>query len=59
MLATGHHRNGILLTPVTAEAVSRTILTGETDPAIRDFSLSRFDLSRRVSHGKPTETDRC
>ena len=45
VLATGHHRNGILLTPVTAEAVSRTILTGRTDPAIRDFSLSRFAQS--------------
>ncbi len=44
VLATGHHRNGILLTPVTADTVSRTILTGETDPAIRDFGLSRFAL---------------
>ena len=42
ILATGHHRNGILLTPVTAEAISRTILTGQTDPAIRNFSITRF-----------------
>lgn len=60
VLATGHHRNGILLTPVTAEAVSRTILTGETDPAIREFSLSRFHAS--PSSG-PTailaETNQC
>ena len=53
VLATGHHRNGILLTPVTAEAVSRTILTGRTDPAIRDFSLSRFHRPILA------ETDRC
>ncbi len=52
VLATGHHRNGILLTPVTADAVSRTILTGETDPAIGDFGLARFD-TRPV--GQPIE----
>jgi glycine oxidase len=42
LLATGHHRNGILLTPVTAQAISRTILTGETHPAIAPFGLGRF-----------------
>ena len=45
MFATGHHRNGILLTPATAEAVSRTILTGETDPALSAFSPARFRTS--------------
>ena len=47
VLATGHHRNGILLTPVTAEAMSRTILTGVSDPVIADFSRARF-VARRV-----------
>ncbi len=42
VLATGHHRNGILLTPVTADAVSRFILTGEVDEAIRPFGIGRF-----------------
>ncbi len=42
VLATGHHRNGILLTPVTAEAVSRFILSGEVDEAIRPFAIDRF-----------------
>jgi glycine oxidase len=32
VVATGHHRNGILLTPVTAEAVAATVL-GEPLPA--------------------------
>ena len=40
--ATGHHRNGILLTPVTADSVARLILTGKTDPVIRPFALDRF-----------------
>jgi glycine oxidase len=42
VLATGHHRNGILLTPVTADAVARTILTGEIAPEIRPFAPDRF-----------------
>jgi glycine oxidase len=45
ILATGHHRNGILLTPITADTVSRLILTGKTPEAIRPFGLGRF---RRV-----------
>jgi glycine oxidase len=40
--ATGHHRNGILLTPVTADAMARLILDGELDPAIRPFGYDRF-----------------
>ncbi len=44
--ATGHHRNGILLTPVTADAMARLILDGEADPAIRPFGLDRFSPAR-------------
>ena len=40
--ATGHHRNGILLTPVTADAVSRYIRTGEMDEVARPFAIDRF-----------------
>jgi glycine oxidase len=42
VLATGHHRNGILLTPITADAISRLILTGEQHTAIEAFSPDRF-----------------
>ncbi len=42
ILATGHHRNGILLTPVTADAVSRLILSGEVDEVMRPFAIDRF-----------------
>ena len=42
VLATGHHRNGILLTPVTADTVSRFILSDEVDEAIRPFAVDRF-----------------
>ena len=47
VLATGHHRNGILLTPVTADAVSRFILSGEVDEAIRPFAIDRFAASAK------------
>lgn len=42
VLATGHHRNGILLTPVTADGIARLILTGETDPVMAPFGVDRF-----------------
>ena len=40
--ATGHHRNGILLAPVTADAMARLVLDDVVDPAIRPFGLERF-----------------
>lgn len=40
--ATGHHRNGILLTPVTADAVATLVLDGVVDPVIAPFGLERF-----------------
>ncbi|MEX0842104.1 MAG: glycine oxidase ThiO [Xanthobacteraceae bacterium] len=40
--ATGHYRNGILLTPITAKAVADLILDGAMDPLVRPFGLERF-----------------
>ncbi len=40
--ATGHHRNGILQTPVTADAIARLVLDGVTEAAIRPFGIERF-----------------
>jgi glycine oxidase len=40
--ATGHYRNGILLTPITARAVAHYIMTGETETAIAPFRHDRF-----------------
>jgi glycine oxidase len=48
VVATGHHRNGILLTPLTAEAVSDFILTGHLPDMVRPFTPERFtDDDRR------------
>ncbi|HLJ63771.1 MAG TPA: glycine oxidase ThiO [Stellaceae bacterium] len=42
VLATGHYRNGILLTPITARAIAHQILTGDLEEKIRPFALDRF-----------------
>ena len=42
VFATGHHRNGILLTPVTAEVVSAYVLTGHLAETARPFTPERF-----------------
>ena len=47
LLATGHHRNGILLTPATAEAMATLILTGAAPSSLRPFSLDRFEAGAR------------
>jgi len=44
--ATGHHRNGILLAPVTADAIAELVLDDTLDPAIRPFGVERFALSK-------------
>jgi glycine oxidase len=40
--ATGHYRNGILLTPVTAEAIAALVLNGKADPRVAKFGFDRF-----------------
>jgi glycine oxidase len=45
MLATGHYRNGVLLTPITADVISSLIITGELDSIAAPFTLDRFVLA--------------
>jgi glycine oxidase len=40
--ATGHHRNGILLTPITADTIARLVIDDVADPVIRPFGIERF-----------------
>jgi len=42
VLATGHHRNGVLLTPVTADAVAALLVTGEVPAVAVPFGPGRF-----------------
>jgi glycine oxidase len=44
VLATGHYRNGILLTPITARAVAHYVVTGDIEAAIEPFRLDRFKV---------------
>jgi glycine oxidase len=46
IVATGHHRNGILLTPVTAAVVSSYILSGRLPDIALPFSPERFLTAR-------------
>lgn len=46
--ATGHYRNGILLTPITAYEITKLILTGVTSSTISPFQLSRFLTSEET-----------
>ncbi|WNI25232.1 glycine oxidase ThiO [Streptomyces sp. ITFR-16] len=41
-LATGHHRNGVLLTPVTGDAMGQLLAGGELPEVARPFSPGRF-----------------
>jgi glycine oxidase len=42
VMATGHYRHGVLLTPVTAEEVAELLRTGETSSWIEPFAPTRF-----------------
>lgn len=42
VVATGHHRNGYLLAPATADAITVLVTTGALPDFARSFGLSRF-----------------
>ncbi|MFB8774428.1 glycine oxidase ThiO [Streptomyces broussonetiae] len=42
LLATGHYRNGVLLTPVTGDAMAHVLTTGELPEVARPFTPQRF-----------------
>ncbi|MDX3640774.1 glycine oxidase ThiO [Streptomyces sp. MB09-02B] len=42
LLATGHYRNGVLLTPVTGDVMAEVLTTGELPAEARDFTPLRF-----------------
>lgn len=50
--ATGHHRNGILLTPITGEAMAASLLDGKLDSRIAAFGPERFGAGSRQVAGK-------
>jgi glycine oxidase len=42
VLSTGHYRNGILLAPVTADAIAALVATGKAGIDLSPFSVARF-----------------
>ncbi|PNE41931.1 glycine oxidase [Streptomyces noursei] len=46
-LATGHFRNGVLLTPVTGDVMAEVLATGTVPEEARPFSPTRFSLTAR------------
>jgi glycine oxidase len=44
IIATGHHRNGIVLAPITGKLVSELITTGQTSLSLEPFGLPREPL---------------
>jgi glycine oxidase len=52
VVATGHYRNGILLTPVTADAIAELLATGQVPEMIAPFTPGRF------ADGAPTASGR-
>ncbi|MCX4424807.1 glycine oxidase ThiO [Streptomyces mirabilis] len=45
LLATGHYRNGVLLTPVTGDAMAHVLTTGELPEGARPFAPGRFSTA--------------
>ncbi|MBD0267395.1 MAG: glycine oxidase ThiO [Cyanobacteria bacterium Co-bin8] len=52
ILATGHYRNGILLTPVTAHLVAQAV-QGKFDPLLESFSWERFARPSSLADASP------
>jgi glycine oxidase len=53
VMATGHFRNGILLLPVTVEAISRYVLKGKVSDEIRPYGIDRFNRRAAAGAGGP------
>ncbi|MFD5350155.1 FAD-dependent oxidoreductase, partial [Streptomyces anulatus] len=53
LLATGHHRNGVLLTPVTGDAMADALTTGELPETARPFAPGRFEPAAPVLQEQP------
>ncbi|CAM5745296.1 putative Bifunctional protein ThiO/ThiG [Streptomyces afghaniensis 772] len=49
LLATGHYRNGVLLTPVTGDALAHVLATGELPEEARPFTPKRFSTATALT----------
>ncbi|MEU0096308.1 glycine oxidase ThiO [Kribbella sp. NPDC006257] len=44
--ATGHYRNGVLLTPITAQLIADTVRTGQIPDLAAPFTIGRFAMPK-------------
>ncbi len=51
VVATGHHRNGVLLAPLTIDAVSAFMLDGTLSEAVEPFGIGRFNADAAAKAG--------
>jgi glycine oxidase ThiO len=51
VLATGHYRNGILLTPITAQLIADWIVQQQYDPILEAFRWDRFASAGNAERG--------
>ncbi|MET7705583.1 glycine oxidase ThiO [Micromonospora sp. NPDC005413] len=51
LAATGHHRHGIVLTPITADLIADLVLTGVPDPLLAPFGPDRFPAGAKAGPG--------
>ncbi|MGW4734840.1 glycine oxidase ThiO [Streptomyces shenzhenensis] len=48
LMATGHYRNGVLLTPVTGDVMAHALATGDLPEEARPFTPARFGATHRT-----------
>lgn len=54
IFATGHHRNGILLAPITAKLISNLLVNHHPDALLKYFSYQRFHKSNQQIMNYPS-----
>jgi glycine oxidase len=57
ILATGHHRNGIVAAPITGKLICELITTGQTSMSLEPFALPREPLPPPPADESPDEAD--
>ena len=57
ILATGHHRNGIVAAPITGKLICELITTGQTSMSLEPFALPREPLLAVPEGESPDEAD--
>ncbi|MFP5283168.1 MAG: FAD-dependent oxidoreductase, partial [Actinomycetes bacterium] len=58
VLATGHYRNGVLLTPLTADLITTVVTTGQLPELARPFTVDRFADARTLGGIRTPEAAR-